>query len=76
MVGPRIGVAAAVAANPTSVGEVRLDGITAKPPGAAEATIATANASDLATAQALANALKVTVNSLLVKLRAAGIILP
>jgi len=37
--------------------------------------IATANATDLATAQALANANKVTINNLLVALQNAGIML-
>lgn len=40
--------------------------------GAAVADETTANATDLATAQALANALKVKMNALLVSLRAAG----
>lgn len=43
-------------------------------PGAAVADVATANASDLATAQALANQLKTTVNALLAQLRVAGVI--
>jgi len=42
--------------------------------GAAVVDIATANASDLATAEALANATKLTVNALLDSLRTAGII--
>jgi predicted RecA/RadA family phage recombinase len=41
--------------------------------GAYEADVSTANASDLATAQALANALKTKVNNILAALRAAGI---
>lgn len=76
VVGPRVGVILEVAANPSSTTVVKLDECANKSPQAAETTIATANATDLATAEALANALKVTVNSLLVKLRAAGIILP
>lgn len=40
---------------------------------ATKPTIATANATDLATAQALANDLKTQFNDLLVKLKAAGI---
>ena len=77
-VGMFVGVCTEAAANPTSTGLVRLAGSPALSEGAqaAEATIATANATDLATSEALANALKVTVNSLLAKLRTAGIILP
>lgn len=76
VVGPAVGTATAAAANPSATGTVKLKEAPATVPGAAEVTIATANATDLATAEALANALKVTVNSLLVKLRAAGVILP
>lgn len=43
---------------------------------AAQPTIATPDATDLATAQALANALKASYNQLLAKLRTANIILP
>lgn len=45
-------------------------------PGVPVADIATANATDLATAQALANATKTTVNALLASLRAAGLLQP
>ena len=43
---------------------------------AAEADISTADATDLPTAQALANATKVKVNALLAKLRTLGLIAP
>lgn len=43
---------------------------------AAIANESTANATDLATAQALANALKTKVNAILAALRSAGVILP
>lgn len=76
-VGMAIGKATAAAANPSSTGFVLLEPAPLlEGAQAAEATIATADASDLATAQALANALKVTVNSLLAKLRTVGIIAP
>lgn len=42
----------------------------------AVATITTPNATDLATAEALANQNKTTINDLLAKLRTAGILLP
>ena len=42
----------------------------------AQADIATANATDLATAQALANACKTKINALLAAMRAAGILAP
>ncbi|MBY0237873.1 MAG: DUF2190 family protein [Burkholderiaceae bacterium] len=78
-VGMLIGVATAVASNPSGTGDVRLN--SAAPSGnegpqAAIPDISTANASDLATAQALANALKTSYNTLLATLRTAGIILP
>jgi hypothetical protein len=44
----------------------------ASTPAANVATVATANATDLASAQALANQLKTTVNALLASLQAAG----
>lgn len=78
VVGPSIGTcteAVAVTAG-LVLGKVKLKEGPAKAPGAAEATVATANATDLATSEALANQLKTQFNSLLVKLRAAGIILP
>lgn len=77
-VGMLIGCATAAAANPSSVGDVLLGDAPGllTGPQAAQATIATADGSDPASTQALANALKVTVNALLVKLRTAGIILP
>jgi hypothetical protein len=46
------------------------------PQGAAVADVVTANASDLATAIALANSNKAKINELLASLRAAGIIAP
>lgn len=76
-VGMLIGVATAIAANPTAVGDVLLNGVapgTAEGPQAAIADIATADASDLATAQALANVNKATINAILIALRAAGVI--
>lgn len=45
-------------------------------PAAAEAAVATADATDLASAVALANANKAKINALLVKLRAQGMLLP
>lgn len=75
VVGPLIGSATDAAANPSSTGSVKLKEAPAKPPQANEPAIATANATDLATSEALANALKVTVNSLITKLHAAGITL-
>lgn len=78
-VGMLIGVATAVAANPSSTGYVKLNEAvspTSEGPQAAEADIATADATDLATAEALANACKAKINALLAKLRIVGIILP
>jgi hypothetical protein len=46
------------------------------PQGAAVADVSTANGSDPATTQALANANKAKINELLASLRAAGIIAP
>lgn len=77
--GMLIGVATAVAANPSATGEVRLNGCApsgTEGPQTAIADIATANASDLPTAIALANATKASYNTLLGELRAAGILLP
>jgi len=76
-VGPLIGAAAAAAANPSSQAAVVLNGTI--PFGlegaqAAIADIAVANATDAATAAALANACKATLNSLLAELRIIGII--
>jgi predicted RecA/RadA family phage recombinase len=78
-VGPLIGVAAEDAANPSGTGTVALNGDAPgglEGPQAAVANIAAADANDLASAEALANATKATVNSLLAELRAAGIIKP
>lgn len=75
--GPLIGVATEVADNPSSTGVVRLNGGAAdmsEGPQAAIADIETADGSDAATTQALANATKATVNTLLAELRLAGII--
>lgn len=76
-VGPLIGTATAVADNPSSTSYVKLNGSapsTAKGPQAAIADIATADGSDAATTQALANATKAKINTLLAELRTAGII--
>lgn len=76
-VGQLIGVASAAAANPSSTGSVRLNcGVPAMTEGAqaAEADIATADATDLASAVALANVNKAKINALLAKLRIIGII--
>lgn len=78
-VGQLIGVAVAVAANPTATGAVRLNcGVPALAEGAqaAIADIATADATDLASAEALANAIKAKFNTLLAELRIVGIIAP
>lgn len=78
-VGILIGVATAVAANPSSTGNVKLNeavAATSEGPQAAIADIATADATDLASAEALANATKAKFNTLLAELRLAGIILP
>ncbi len=78
-VGQLIGAATAVAANPSATGNVRLNG---NAPGALEgaqaavADVATTNAIDLPTSEALANQLKTSLNALLAELRIAGIILP
>lgn len=65
------GFAAKAAANPSSTGQLLL----AQPGGQAvvQAAEATADGSDAATTQALANALKVAHNALLVKLKNAGL---
>lgn len=78
-VGQLIGAAAEVAANPTATGSVRLNGTVPgglEGPQAAVADIATADAADLASAEALANACKAKINALLAELRIAGILLP
>jgi predicted RecA/RadA family phage recombinase len=78
-VGMLIGAATAVAANPSAIGQVRLNGCSpseSEGPQAAIPDVSTANATDLATAQALANALKASYNTLLGELRTAGILLP
>lgn len=75
-VGMRIGVARDAKANPGATGVVKLT-----PVGKAVATqaniaqVATANATDLATSEALANQLKTTVNAILTALAAAGVTL-
>lgn len=53
-----------------------LSALAAAIPVAAEPDVTTANATDLATSEALANALKTSHNSLLAKLRTAGIVAP
>jgi predicted RecA/RadA family phage recombinase len=78
-VGPLIGVATAIAANPTATGYVRLNGAapsSLEGPQTAVADIATVNASDLPTAITLANVTKAKVNELLAVLRTGGVILP
>lgn len=78
-VGLLIGAAVAVASNPSTTGSVMLAGtVQATLEGAqnAIADIATANASDAATAAALANSCKTTINTLLAELRIIGVILP
>lgn len=78
-VGPLIGAAAEAAANPSGIGTVRLNGDVAgglEGPQAAVPDVAAANANDLASVIALANASKATINALLAELRIAGIILP
>jgi predicted RecA/RadA family phage recombinase len=75
-VGMFIGVATEIAANPTAVGMVKLQGPSVLLEGAQAhiADEATANGSDAATTQALANALKAKLNVLLAQLRLAGIL--
>lgn len=78
-VGLLIGSATVAAANPSSTGAVCLnEGVPGLFEGAqtAIADIATADATDLATAEALANATKAKVNTLLAELRIIGLILP
>lgn len=77
-VGMLIGAATADATNPSAVGNVVLSGTFAglfEGAQTAIADIATANASDLPTAQALANSCKTTINTLLAELRIIGVIL-
>ena len=78
-VGILIGVATAIAANPSSTGYVKLNEAVvglSEGPQAAIVDIATADATDLATSEALANATKAKFNTLLAELRIAGIIAP
>jgi predicted RecA/RadA family phage recombinase len=78
-VGMLIGAATAIAANPSAVGAVRLNGcVPAALEGAQTAVvdIATANAIDLPTALTLANANKAKTNELLAALRVYGVLLP
>ncbi|MFZ6819845.1 DUF2190 family protein [Undibacterium sp. Ji22W] len=77
-VGLLIGAATAAATNPSTVGSVVLSGTFAglfEGAQTAIADISTANASDLPTAQALANSCKSTINTLLAELRTIGVIL-
>lgn len=77
-VGMLIGAATADAANPSAVGNVVLSGTFAALFEGAQTAIldiSTANASDLPTAQALANQCKATINTLLAELRIIGVIL-
>jgi predicted RecA/RadA family phage recombinase len=76
-VGLLIGAAAVNAANPSATGDVVLTSSipsSSEGPQAAIADVATANATDLATAQALANSLKATLNTLLAELRTYGVL--
>lgn len=76
-VGMLIGTATDVAANPSSTGTVRLNGTSPRGVyGAQEAIadIATVDATDLASAIALANNTKAKINELLAALRADGIL--
>jgi predicted RecA/RadA family phage recombinase len=73
-VGPRIGTALNAKANPSATGDVLIGaGGSAGSQSALIAQIATANATDLATSEALANQLKTTVNALLTALINAGL---
>lgn len=73
-VGRVVGVATAVAANPSATGSIKLPEAVLPPQGAFVAAVATANASDLATSEALANQLKTSFNALQATLVAKGII--
>lgn len=78
-IGQLIGTATAVAANPSATGEVRLNCACPELLTGARTAIsddATTAASDLATAVALANALKAKLNALLAALRLSGTIAP
>jgi predicted RecA/RadA family phage recombinase len=77
-IGTLIGVAVADAADPSAVGIIALSGAISpllEGTQAAIPDIATPNASDLVTAQALANQCKATINTLLAELRIIGVIL-
>lgn len=74
-VGPHIGTAHGAAANPSATGVVKLRGCSA-PQAAFVAQNATANATDLATSEALANSLKTDLNSVKTALINAGIMKP
>jgi predicted RecA/RadA family phage recombinase len=65
------GIAVEAAANPTSTGNILLNA--GAPQAAVIAEVATADGSDPATTQALANALKASLNTVLVALKNAGI---
>jgi predicted RecA/RadA family phage recombinase len=67
----RAGYATEDAANPSSTGRIKLDGSSKQ--STVIAAVATADGSDAATTQALANALKASHNSLLAALKAAGL---
>lgn len=75
-VGPCVATAVAVTANPSSTGQCVLTGVSENPEGAQAhiADIATADGSDAATTQALANATKAKFNTLLAELRLAGVL--
>ena len=75
-VGPMIGHATETAANPSSTGIVALCESVSLVPQTAIADVATADGSDAATTQALANALKSKLNTLLAELRTAGVLKP
>lgn len=70
-----VAYASALSADTTVLVLLYEDGLRFQP-GAAVADEATANGSDAATTQALANALKTKVNALLAQLRVAGVIAP
>lgn len=77
--GMLIGVATEAAANPSATGKVSVNCCVpdaSEGPQAAIADIATADAADLASAEALANECKAKINTLLAELRTAGILLP
>lgn len=73
-VGRVVGAATSVAANPSATGAIKLAETVLHPQGVFVAAVATVNASDLATSEALANQLKTSFNALQATLVAKGII--